>query len=89
MMNPFAGARDIGPVGTRQVANSAAVIYPLLTRFCRYSRVTTDAGQHDSAMKHKKKEERLPVSPTTTFFVFQKMVSLFFLFSPIAKEVEE
>jgi hypothetical protein len=36
-MNPYTVAGDIGSTGTRKVANSAAIIYPLLTSFCRYS----------------------------------------------------
>jgi hypothetical protein len=82
MMNPFTGSGDIGPTGIRQVGISTAVIYPLLTRFSRYSQVTIDVGQPDSAMEHKRKEERLHVSPTTTFFVFiKKCFSIFSLFS--------
>jgi hypothetical protein len=60
-----------------------------LTRFCRYSWVTTDIGQPDSAMEHKRKEERLPVNPTTTFFVFSKKLFHYFLFLAIGKGVEE
>jgi hypothetical protein len=56
MMNPFAGAGDIGSTGTRQDANSTTVIYPLCIRFFRYSRVTPDAGQLDPAMRHERKE---------------------------------
>jgi hypothetical protein len=89
-MNPSTGARDSGSVDTRQVANSAAVIHPLLTWFCRCSRVTSNAGQLDPAIKHKRKEERLPLSSTTTFFVFQRTVSLFFfLFLAVEKEAEK
>jgi hypothetical protein len=88
-MNPSVGARDSGPVGTRQVANSAIVVYPLLVRFCRYSQVTSNVGQLDSTIRHKRKEERLPVSSTTTFFVVQRTISLFFLFLAVGKEVEK
>jgi hypothetical protein len=89
-MNPLAGVRDSGPVGTRQVANSIAVIHPLVMKFCRCSQVTFDVGQLDPAIRHKRKEERLPVSSTTTFFVFQRTISLFFfLFSAIGKEAEK
>jgi hypothetical protein len=58
-------------------------------RFCRCSQVTSDTGQLDPTIRHKRKEERLPVSSTTTFFVFQRTVSLFFLFPVIGKEVEK
>jgi hypothetical protein len=51
----------------RQVANSTTVIYPLRTRFCWYLWVTSDAVQLDSSIRRKRKEERLPVSSTTTF----------------------
>jgi hypothetical protein len=50
MRKPFAGVGDTWPIGTRQEANSTTVIYPLLTRFCRYYQVTTDVGQTDSTM---------------------------------------
>jgi hypothetical protein len=88
-MNPSTEARDSGSVDTRQVANSAAVIHPLVTWFCRCSRVTSNAGQLDPAIKHKRKEERLPLSSTTTFFVFQRTVSFFFLFLAVEKEAEK
>jgi hypothetical protein len=88
-MNPSAGARDSRPTGTRQVANYAAVIHPLLTRFCRCSQVTSNIGQLSPTIRHKGKEERLPVSSTTTFFVFQRIVFLFFLFSAVGKEAEK
>jgi hypothetical protein len=44
MMNPYTGVGDTDPAGTREVANSAVVMYPLLTRFCKHSRVTSNAG---------------------------------------------
>jgi hypothetical protein len=82
-MNPFAEAGDTRPAGTRQVANSTDVIYLLLRRFCRYSRMITDTGQPEFAMEHKRKEERLPINPTITFFVFPKnCLSVFFSFQP-------
>jgi hypothetical protein len=56
-MNPIARAGDTGPVGTREVANSDVVMYPLLMRFCRHSRVTSDAVQLDTTMRHKRKED--------------------------------
>jgi hypothetical protein len=56
-MNPSAGAGDIDLAGTREVANSAVIMYPLLTRFCRHSQVTSDEGQLDAAMRHKRKED--------------------------------
>jgi hypothetical protein len=79
---PSAKARDLGLVGTRQVANSTAVILPIVMRFCRCSRVTSNASQLDPAIRHKRKEERLPVRSTTSFFCLSKnYISIFSLFS--------
>jgi hypothetical protein len=55
-MNPSTEVGDTDPAGTREVANSTVVMYPLLTRFCRHSWVTSD-GQLDTAMRHKRKED--------------------------------
>jgi hypothetical protein len=54
-MNPFAGAGDTGSTCMRQVANSATVIYPLCAWFCRYSWVTSDAGQLKPTKRRKRK----------------------------------
>jgi hypothetical protein len=56
-MNPSVGAGDTDPAGTREVANTVVVMYPLLTRFYRHSQVTSDAGQLDATMSHKRKED--------------------------------
>jgi hypothetical protein len=75
---PFVGVGDTWSTGTRQVANSIAIIYPLLIMFCRCSRVTSNAGQLDSAIRRKRKEGQLPVSSTATSCL-SRYVSLFFL----------
>jgi hypothetical protein len=56
-MNPSVRAGDRDPTGTREVANSAIIMYPLLMRFCRQSRVTSDVGQLYAATRHKRKED--------------------------------
>jgi hypothetical protein len=48
--------------------------------------VTSDIGQLDPAIRQKGKEKRLAVSSTTTFSVFQRIVSLI---SAIGKETEK
>jgi hypothetical protein len=55
-MNSSAEAGNTDPAGTREVANSAVIMYPLLMRFCRHSWVTSDVSQLDTAMRHKRKE---------------------------------
>jgi hypothetical protein len=57
MVNPSTGVGDTDPPGTIEVANSAIVMYPLLMRFCRHSRVTSNMGQLDTAMRNKRKED--------------------------------
>jgi hypothetical protein len=56
-MNPSAEAGDTNPADTSDVANSTVVMYPLLTRFCRHSRVTSTVGQLNATMRHKRKED--------------------------------
>jgi hypothetical protein len=80
MMNRSTGAGDIGPIGTRQVANFTAVIYPLLMSSCRYTRVTSDVGQLDSAIKTQKERRTTPYKFNYYLVVFQRTVSLFSLF---------
>jgi hypothetical protein len=77
---PLTRAGDAGSAGTRQVANSATVIYPLLTRFCRCSWVTSDTGQLNSAMIQDREDGHLPLSSTTTS-CFSRFVSIFFSLS--------
>jgi hypothetical protein len=57
MMNPSTRAGDADPAGTTKEANSIVVMYPLLTRFCRHTPVTSDMGQLDVVMRHKRKED--------------------------------
>jgi hypothetical protein len=57
MVNPSTGVGDTDPPGTIEVANSAIVMYPLLMRFCRHSRVTSNMGQLNTAMRNKRKED--------------------------------
>jgi hypothetical protein len=57
MMNPSTRAGDADPAGTTKEANSIVVMYPLLTRFCRHTPVTSDMGQLDVIMRHKRKED--------------------------------
>jgi hypothetical protein len=66
----------------RQVANSATVIYPLRTRFCRYSQVTSDAGHLDPTMRCKMEGGTIPCKLNHYLLSFKICLSIsFFLFS--------
>jgi hypothetical protein len=54
----------------------------------RYSRVTSDVGQLDSAIKTRK-ERTTPCMLNYYLVVFQRIVSLFSLFSVVGMEAEE
>jgi hypothetical protein len=57
MTYPPTGGGDAESLGTRQVANSAAVIYPSLMRFYRCSHMFSDAGQPNSVMEQQGKRD--------------------------------